>query len=185
MAPVIDPLTIVDLLSFPIEVPSSAAALAFHVLARVNITGDFVKHPASIALSIRFPAAFVDAAIKVNNLAVSLFDELTVLAVIEVATRVHELAYTTDKTILESTLVYDTVCQQQSPVSVGLVIAEGSDVDIAILEPHFTVLSHIVSPRSCELAPILPRHGAVTFSLTSFPLSFISRLFVIAAVVHH
>lgn len=185
MTPVIGPLTVVNFLALPIEQFTPAVALAIQVLARVNIARHLVKHPASVTLFVPFPGAFVDASVEVYDLTVALFDKLQVLAKVQISTGVHELAHAIDEPVFESTLVYDAISQQEPAGTVKFVIAEGPNVDVPILKPHLSVLSHVVLPSSCELTAILPRDSAVTLSFASFPVAFIGCLLVLAAVSHH
>lgn len=173
MASIVCPLAFIDRLLLPVQQSAPATAFAFQVLARVDVARNLIEHTPIITLLVSFPVSLIDTAVEVDDLSYTFFDELIMLAIVEVPARVEQLANAADKAIFKLALVYDAISEQQPPKPVGLIIFEGPDIDVAIGEPHLPILTHIVLPRAHVLATVIPDDRAVTLSLSSLPIAFV------------
>jgi hypothetical protein len=107
LASIIRPITIINLLNTCVEHATTTIALAIKVITIVNIAGYMVKHAASPRLLIVFPATFVDRAIQVDYLTVAFSCESLMLAHVDVAVCVQQLAHAVTVAIFELALEYD------------------------------------------------------------------------------
>lgn len=183
LPPIIRPVAVIDLLQRCVIHPATAVTLSVQVLSIVNVAAHTIVHTAALRLTIVLPAALIYRPIQVNNLAVAFFNEGTMLAKVDVSRLVQKFANRVTVTFNEHSFVNDSGREEQTAHPVQLIIFERPNIDVSILESHFTAQALVVLPNAGEGAAVHPCNSALSVALASFPDAFILRLFELATVL--